>query len=84
MGIAMGKTKIDGRGRVTLPRELRRTMDLSPGDDVIVEETGEGLLLRPALSKREVFERLRGCITKASAVEAVDPMSLKRLLRAGD
>jgi AbrB family looped-hinge helix DNA binding protein len=80
----MGKAKIDGRGRVTLPQEFRRDMCLSPGDDVEVEEIEEGLLIRRPHTARELFDGLKGCITKDSAVEPLDPMSLKRLIRAGD
>ena len=84
MGMTMGKAKIDGRGRVTLSQELRRNMSLSPGDYVEVEETQAGLLIRRPHTARELFGSLKGCITKHNAVEPLDPMSLKRLIRAGD
>ena len=84
VGITMGKAKIDGRGRVTLPQEFRRDMSLSPGDDIEMDVTEEGLLVRRPNTARELFGRLKGCVTKDNAVEPIDPMSLKRLLRAGD
>ena len=84
VGIQMGIRKIDGRGRVTLPRNLRRGKGLSLGDRVVIEETEDGALVRRLRSKRELFDGLKGCITKDNEVESVDPVPLKRLLGAGD
>ena len=33
-------TKVDEKGRVVLPSELRTRMDISPGDEFIVDELG--------------------------------------------
>ncbi len=84
MGIRMGKTRLDERGRVTLPQEFREELGLSPGDVVLVERTSEGVVVRRSRSKKEVFRALRGIVTAANAVGDADPMELKRLLRASD
>ncbi|NDV61715.1 AbrB/MazE/SpoVT family DNA-binding domain-containing protein [Puniceicoccales bacterium CK1056] len=44
------KVKIGKRGIITLPAELRKKYGLQEEDDLIVEETGEGLLLRPTVN----------------------------------
>ena len=80
----MGITRIDERGRVTLPQELRDELALSPGDPVLLEKTEAGILVRRTRSKKEVFQRLRGIVTARNAVGKVDPMELKRVLRASD
>jgi len=84
MGIEMGITRIDGRGRVTLPQELRDELALSPGDPVLLEKTEGGVLVRRVRSKEEVFRKLRGIVTARNAVGKVDPMELKRVLRTSD
>jgi AbrB family looped-hinge helix DNA binding protein len=53
---------IDKRGRITLPREIRRRLGLSPGDrlDFVVEE-GQ-IVLRPSRSATSVFDKCRGAL----------------------
>ncbi len=41
---------ISARGVVTIPAELRRAFGLEAGEELIAEQTAEGILLRPAVS----------------------------------
>lgn len=41
---------VTSRGVVTLPVKLRRALGLKADDQLIAETTGEGLLLRPAVT----------------------------------
>lgn len=41
---------IGRRGTITLPAKLRKRFGLEQNDKLIVEETDQGLLLRPAVS----------------------------------
>jgi antitoxin PrlF len=41
---------VNSRGVVTLPAKLRRAAGIKPDDQMIVETTPEGLLLRPAVT----------------------------------
>ena len=41
---------IGRRGAITLPAKLRRKFGLSQNDKLIIEDTEQGLLLRPAVS----------------------------------
>jgi len=47
MGNKMGKIEIDDRGRITLPSEIRKRLQLRPGE-------------KP--SKKSIFKDLVGCI----------------------
>ena len=40
-------------GRVTIPKSLRRQARLSEGDELDVEMTGDGILLRPCSQRDE-------------------------------
>jgi AbrB family looped-hinge helix DNA binding protein len=84
MGKQMGTTRIDERGRVTLPQELREELALHPGDPVVVEKAEGGIVVRGLRSKKDASRMLRGIITAGNAVHKMDPMGLKRLLHAGD
>jgi AbrB family looped-hinge helix DNA binding protein len=84
MGSEMGITRIDGRGRLTLPQELREKLALLPGDPILVEMAEGGIVVRRLRSKEDASSRLRGIITTKNAVRKMEPMELKRLLHAGD
>jgi AbrB family looped-hinge helix DNA binding protein len=44
------RTTINDRGVITIPAALRRAFGLEAGAELILEETPEGILLRPAVS----------------------------------
>jgi AbrB family looped-hinge helix DNA binding protein len=44
------KTTINDRGVITIPAVLRQALGLKANDELILEDTGHGILLRPALS----------------------------------
>ena len=44
------KVTINARGVITIPAALRQTFGLKANDELIVEGTEEGILLRPAVS----------------------------------
>jgi AbrB family looped-hinge helix DNA binding protein len=44
------KATINARGVITIPTSIRAAFGLKANDEVIIEETEQGILLRPALS----------------------------------
>lgn len=44
------RVTINDRGVVTIPAALRRAFGLEAGEELIAEDTPEGILLRPAVS----------------------------------
>lgn len=44
------KATINDRGVITIPAAMRQALGLKPNDEVLIEETEQGLLIRPALS----------------------------------
>jgi AbrB family looped-hinge helix DNA binding protein len=42
--------QINGRGTLTLPKELRQRFGIKAGGRVVVEETEDGILLRAAVT----------------------------------
>jgi AbrB family looped-hinge helix DNA binding protein len=44
------RVTINDRGVVTIPAALRRAFGLKAGEELIAEDTPEGILLRPAVS----------------------------------
>ncbi|MFQ5887092.1 MAG: AbrB/MazE/SpoVT family DNA-binding domain-containing protein [Candidatus Hydrothermarchaeales archaeon] len=78
MGI---KTKVDNRGRITIPSEMRATMGIKPEQDVILERKHNEILVYKPLEPEEFIEKARGLqkAIKASKVKSVDALKLKKI-----
>ena len=44
----MGTTRLSTKGQIILPKKIRDSRAWGPGTKFTVEETGDGILLRPA------------------------------------
>ena len=53
------QAKITSKGQITIPREIRRTMGVGPGDHVLFEDAKEGMRVRP-LRAESPFAKFRG------------------------
>ncbi len=73
------KVTINDRGVITIPVALRQAFGLKPNDELIVEQTDRGLLLRPVVSVPiELYSEER------IAEFASDEEAVGRLLPEGD
>jgi AbrB family looped-hinge helix DNA binding protein len=59
-------TKVDEKGRVVLPSELRTKLDICPGDEFIVDELGPDALVLKRVDLRAMIEDI---IEKAKNVD---------------
>jgi AbrB family looped-hinge helix DNA binding protein len=59
-------TKVDDKGRVVLPRELRSKLDIIPGDEFIVTELDGDSLVLKKVDLRSMIEDL---IEKAKNID---------------
>lgn len=53
------RVRVDGQGRMVLPRWIRRELIAAPGE-VLVRRTPDGVLLTPIASEGEVGEGIDG------------------------
>jgi AbrB family looped-hinge helix DNA binding protein len=69
-------TIVSTKGQVILPKAIRQRRDWSPGTRLVVEETAEGVLLKPApIFARTDPEKVRGMLAyrgKAKTLEEMD------------
>lgn len=67
------------KGQVTIPKAVRETMGIKPGDEVIFEETSEGYVIQkdaPTTDEgTDPFEKYRGIADS----EATMPERMRRL-----
>jgi len=62
----MPLTKIDDKGRILLPIDLRRRLDLKEGDELAVDEIGEDTILLKRVNIRAMLEE---AIRKANLID---------------
>ncbi|MDZ7688131.1 MAG: AbrB/MazE/SpoVT family DNA-binding domain-containing protein [Halobacteriales archaeon] len=68
--------KIDDKGRVTIPKGVRESLGLEPGEEVRLSVEGGSVVVRPMVSREEFIEEMVGCIneeTRREDAEEVDP-----------
>ena len=59
----METTRMSSKGQIVLPKHIRASRDWGPGTEFSVEETQEGILLRPASRfPRTKLEDVAGCL----------------------
>ena len=59
----METTRLSTKGQIVLPKSVRTAHAWGPGTEFAVEETREGILLRPArLFPRTTLDQVVGCL----------------------
>ena len=62
----MGTTRLSTKGQVIIPKDVRDSRDWRPGMELLVEETEEGILLRPAgRFPRASLNEVAGCLRRS-------------------
>jgi len=62
----MPLTKVDDKGRVLLPSDLRQRIGLKQGDELLIDEMGVGTII---LKKVDVRAMLKDAIIKAKSID---------------
>jgi len=76
----METTRLSTKGQIILPKNIRVSRAWGPGTEFTVEETGDGILLRPAARFPDTgLEQVAGCLrskrgtmTPSKARSAID------------
>jgi AbrB family transcriptional regulator (stage V sporulation protein T) len=59
-------TKVDEKGRMVLPNEIRRSMNITAGDEFVIDEVGPDTIL---LRKVDVKAMIQDAIERARSVD---------------
>jgi AbrB family transcriptional regulator (stage V sporulation protein T) len=62
----MPLTKVDGKGRVVLPNEIRRKLGINIGDEFVIDELGPDAIV---LKKVDLHALIEDIIEKAKSVD---------------
>jgi antitoxin PrlF len=53
------QARMTSKGQITVPRDIRRALGVRPGDQLLFEETGTEVRVRP-VRRKSPFEKYRG------------------------
>lgn len=80
MGVDDERRRIDAKGRVTIPRSIRTSLNLEPGEEVGVALEDGRVVIRPRVTRDAFVEAMEGYIdadTRAEDAEPSEPRKLK-------
>jgi AbrB family looped-hinge helix DNA binding protein len=71
----MTTTVLSSKGQVIIPKPVRAAHHWNPGDRLVVEDTPDGVLLRPAaLFKRTTLDDVAGCLKWSGPAKTLEEM----------
>lgn len=82
MAVELKLVRIQEKGQITIPAEIRKRLGLEKGDFVAVLETPEGLLLSPRAARAIKALDEMGAILREQGVTLEDWMESGREIRA--
>jgi AbrB family looped-hinge helix DNA binding protein len=72
----MTTTVLSSKGQVIIPKPIRSAHHWNAGDRLVVEDTPDGVLLRPAaLFKRTTLDDLAGCLKWIGSAKTLEEMN---------
>lgn len=77
--------KVDSKGRIVLPKEIRERLDITPGTEVTIREADGKAVVDPESDPEEILERMNELIADIDAdpeptpPEELDPHSKSHL-----
>jgi AbrB family looped-hinge helix DNA binding protein len=84
----METTRLSTKGQIVLPKNIRNSRSWGPGTEFTVEETQDGILLRPSgRFPRTHLAEVVGCLRskrKAKTVAEMDKAIAREVLRRRD
>ncbi|MDD5394453.1 MAG: AbrB/MazE/SpoVT family DNA-binding domain-containing protein [Thiothrix sp.] len=79
-------THLSSKGQIVIPKSIRRTHQWTSGQQFRVEETPDGILLRPlklALFPKTTLEQAAGCLKHSYVGEAKTLEEMEAAIRQG-
>jgi len=70
---------IDRKGRVVIPRELRKELGLREGSRVRLTHEEKRIVITTPVSPEEFIREMEGCVKEGSPVPKMNPLELKKI-----
>lgn len=62
-------TKVDGKGRIVLPKRVRERLGIEPGTEVEVREEDGKAVVEPEGEPQEIIERMEALVAETSPAD---------------
>ena len=76
------QAKITSKGQVTVPKRIRESLGVKPGDSLIFEENGDDMIVKP-LRNESPFEKYRGIHRRGKGLSRDEIVRTIREMRDG-
>jgi AbrB family looped-hinge helix DNA binding protein len=84
----METTRLSTKGQIVMPKTIRASRAWTPGTEFTVEETGDGILLRPAaVFPATTLDQVAGCLKSKGRAKTIAQMNAtigRELMRRHD
>ena len=72
----MASTKLSSKGQVIIPKHIRSFYHWEAGQELVVIDTGDGILLKPkAPFSKSTLSEVAGCLHYAGTAKTIDEMN---------
>ncbi len=71
----MGRAKIEDRGRVLIPKEIRDKAGFRQGEEVEIEVENGKVIIKPLTDLEKFSKELKGCVSKSR----IHPLEVKKI-----
>jgi AbrB family looped-hinge helix DNA binding protein len=62
-GVTVERTRLSNKGQVVIPKQVRAAHGWEPGLEFVVEDTGDGIMLKPIKKFKETrIQGVLGCV----------------------
>ena len=66
-------SRVDSKGRIVLPKEVRERLDITPGTEVEVHEENGKAVVKPEVDPDDILDRMERLVAETSAGENESP-----------
>ena len=77
--ITNGKSKIDDKGRVCIPNEIKKILNLKSGDKILFQVQNDKIILRKSTSMEDFIKKSEKFSEKLKEITK-EPIKFKKLL----
>lgn len=77
----MNAVKILPKGQITLPKEIRKSMDIKEGDTLLIEKAGEEIVMKKG---KTIFDFVGKLPNKGLSIEEMREKAIEEAVKEND
>ena len=77
----MNAVKILPKGQITIPKKIRKSMDIKDGDTLLIEKTGEEIIIKKG---KTIFDYVGILPNKGLSIEEIREKAIEEAVKDND